>query len=395
MQSDLVRLPPGGSAIAAASIWDVLGSSDPERALRRGLMERLPSQWLSLHSSGREALRVAFGQLAASSGRGEVIIPAYCCYSIPAAAVAAGLRVRLVDVNLTGQIDLESLRRLPLESAAGLVIGNLFGVPEPMTDALELAHAAGVAVIDDAAQTLGGQSPEGPVGSRGDVGVLSFGRGKPLSALGGGALVWKRRPDPIPENLALPVAQDPAAPAQRVSALLRAAAYDLARVPAVLRVLAGIPALGIGTTVYDPDFRQGPIEGASVALAAAQLPRLDAMNHARARTARAISARLVAETRFRPVLDPADGIGIYPRLAVLAPDSAARDAALSSSGWLGLTGMYPDTLDRVPALLADLAEKADCPGAHAFCSRLLTLPTHPGLRGRRLDGLLAQLSELS
>ena len=53
MQSSLVRLPPGGSAISAASIRAVLREPDPERALRRGLMERLPSQWLSLHSSAR------------------------------------------------------------------------------------------------------------------------------------------------------------------------------------------------------------------------------------------------------------------------------------------------------------------------------------------------------
>jgi dTDP-4-amino-4,6-dideoxygalactose transaminase len=354
-------------------------------------MERLPSQWLSLHSSGREALRVAFSQLATSTGRGEVIVPAYSCYSIPAAAVAAGLRVRLVDVDLAGQIDPESLRRVPLERAAALVIGNFFGVPEPVAAALELAHEAGVRVIDDAAQSLGGRSPEGPVGSRGDVGVLSFGRSKPLSALGGGALVWKHRPDPMAEDLTLEVAEDPAAPSQRVGAMLRAAAYDLARVPAVLRALAAIPALGIGTTVYDPGFRQGPIQGASVALAAALLPQLDQMNRSRARRARAISERLVAETGFRPVVSRADEIGIYPRLALLAPHAAARDAALSSLGWLGLTGMYPNTLDRVSALLPHIAGEVGCPGAHAFCSRLLTVPTHAGMRGQRLDELVAQL----
>ena len=47
--------------------------------------------------------------------------------------------------------------------------------------------------------------------------------------------MWKRRPDLIAEDLTLEVAEDPAAPAQRVGAMLRAAAYDLARVPAVLR----------------------------------------------------------------------------------------------------------------------------------------------------------------
>jgi dTDP-4-amino-4,6-dideoxygalactose transaminase len=180
-----------------------------------------------------------------------------------------------------------------------------------------------------------------------------------------------------------------------VGAVLRAAAYDLARVPAVLRALGAIPALGIGTTVYDPGFRQGPIQGWSVALAAALLPQLDQMNQSRARIARAISERLVAETGFRSVVSKADEIGIYPRLALLAPHAAARDAALSALGWLGLTRMYPNTLDHISALRAHLAGEVGCPGAHAFCSRLVTVPTHAGLRGRRLEELVGQLRDLT
>jgi hypothetical protein len=37
---------------------------------------------------------------------------------------------------------------------------------------------------------MGGKGPDEPVGVRGDVCVLSFGRGKSLAALGGGAAAW-------------------------------------------------------------------------------------------------------------------------------------------------------------------------------------------------------------
>jgi dTDP-4-amino-4,6-dideoxygalactose transaminase len=177
--------------------------------------------------------------------------------------------------------------------------------------------------------------------------------------------------------------------------MVRAAAYDLARLPVLLRVLAAIPALGIGTTVYDPGFERGPIHGASVALAAALLAELDEMNLSRARTAAAISERLMDETGFRPVVASDDRVAIHPRLAVLAPRAETRDTALSSLGWLGVTAMYPNTLDRVADLLPQLAGEVACPGAHEFCSRLLTVPTHAGLRGRRLDELVAQLKRLS
>ncbi len=395
MRTRLVRFPPAGSPIPRATIGAVWREPDPEGALRSGLMERLSSRWLSLHCSGREALRVAFRYFADRTGRGEIVVPAYTCYSIPAAAVAAGLRVRLVDVDLAGQIDPEALRKLPLERAAALVVGNLFGVPEPTASAIELAHRAGVHVVDDAAQSLGARSCEGPVGARGDVGLLSFGRGKPLSALAGGALAWRNPPEPVDDGLALEVSDDPKATAQRVGAMFRAVAYDLARLPGILRLLVAIPALHIGATVYDPGFRRGPMGGASVVLAAALLQKLDVMNRSRERVARAIAGRLVAETGFRALVARDDEFAIYPRMGVLAPRADARDAALRGLGWLGVTGMYPGPVDRIPALAAHLADAPVCLGAREFCARLITVPTHAGLRASHVEALISELRRLS
>ena len=121
---------------------------------------------ISFHASGREALRIAFERLATATGRDEIVIPAYCCFSIPAAAVAAGLNVRLVDVDQKGRIDLASLADLPLQNAAALVVGNLFGVPEPVEPLARITREAGVHLVDDAAQTLGAECDGQPVGSR-------------------------------------------------------------------------------------------------------------------------------------------------------------------------------------------------------------------------------------
>jgi dTDP-4-amino-4,6-dideoxygalactose transaminase len=268
-----------------------------------------------------------------------------------------------------------------------MVVANLFGVPEPIEGIAERARDAGTAVIDDAAQTLGGMGPEGQVGARADIGILSFGRGKPLSALGGGALVWREAPpgDAVPDT-----AEDP----KRWAALLRAAVYDAARIPLVLRALSAVPALGIGTTVYDPAFPQGPMPGAAVVLAAALLPELDAFNRSRAQRTKALAARLNADTNFTPLLTAPGDIGIYPRLGVLAPTPAKRDAALAALRWLGATRMYPTPLQAVPALRPHLVGETDCPGAQNFCARLITLPTHAGMRARCVDELVRTLRAL-
>ena len=93
------RLPPTGDPIDAGERRLALGLADPERTLREGLRAWLAVDEVQLHASGRAALRALLAALASRSGRREVVIPAYCCLSVPAAAVAAGLRVRLVDVD--------------------------------------------------------------------------------------------------------------------------------------------------------------------------------------------------------------------------------------------------------------------------------------------------------
>jgi dTDP-4-amino-4,6-dideoxygalactose transaminase len=312
---------------------------------------------------------------------------AYTCFSVPAAAVASGLRVRLVDVTGRGQIDAKALARLPLERAAAVVVCNLFGIPELLEPVRELAHAAGALVIDDAAQALGARSHEGPVGGRGDAGILSFGRGKPLSGLGGGAIVARAWPGELPG------AYPPASAPWR--ALARATVYDVALHPLVFRALSAVPALGIGETRFDVDFRRGPIDAASLTLAAALLPELDAAARRREEQALALAQGFEERTSLVPLLTPKGAVGVYPRLFAQAPSAEGRDAALRAlaRAGAGASGFYPSALDRVPALRPQLAEPTGYPGARDLAARLLTLPTHGALRGGRLTAVMRALEK--
>jgi len=311
-----------------------------------------------------------------------VLLPAYTCYSVPAAAVAAGLRVRLVDVDHAGRLDLEALRAAPLERATALVVTNLLGVPEPVRELRAALRSADVALVDDAAQALGATSPEGPAGGRGDLGLLSFGRGKPLSGLGGGALVG-----------AAP-ASDPATP-RPAAAFARALAYDVARLPLVFRWLELVPALHVGETIFDADFARGPIDGAALCLAAAALAHFDDATRRRVERAASLAERIAAETRFAPLLPPPGATGVFPRLGLVAPSGSARDAALAELRDLGATTLYPASLDALAELRPARADASSCPGARDFAARLLTVPTHGGLRGARLERLVAALAKAS
>lgn len=379
------RLPPAGRRIGLAELAGLRERAAAPAALRAALSARLGAPSVSLHASGREALRVAFRTAAQRTGRREIVVPAYTCFSVAAAAVAAGLSVRLVDVGPEGGIDAEHLATLPLARAAAVVGCNLFGHAESLAPVAAAAREAGALLVDDAAQALGAASAEGPAGGRGDFGILSFGRGKPLSALGGGALLAK-----VPLETPAP---DPAEEGPW-RAILEALAYDVALSPRVFGWLAAVPALGIGETPFDPFFPRLGLSRARAALALAALQRLDADAARRRAAARTLAERLGAETALRPLHAGHVDAGVHPRLACLAPSRAARAAALAAldAAGAGASALYPSALNEIPGLAPHLAAAPGAlPGAAALADRLLTLPTHGGLAGPRLEATLRAL----
>jgi dTDP-4-amino-4,6-dideoxygalactose transaminase len=383
------RLPPAGRPVHVAAASRARSEGTASAEVLRFLAETLGVTRVGLYASGREATRVALGALAARTSRTEAILPAYTCWSLASAVVAAGLRVRLVDVDGRGWIDREALAALPLERAVCVVVSNLFGVPEPIEPWARAAAQAGCAVVDDAAQSFGADGPEGPIGARGALGILSFARGKPLQALGGGAAVWR---DP---QLELPSA--PGRPLRRGRALLRGLAWNLSLSSRVFPVVARLPFLGVGETRFDPGFRRGGIGGEDVVRCAAALPRFRDESRRRLEIAEGFARDLRARTGLRPLLAPPGWRGVHPRLAVLARDSATRNAALAALEELGAgaSGLYPASLDACSELRPHLAAPAACPGARALAERVLTLPTHGRLAGDHWQRALRALERVA
>jgi dTDP-4-amino-4,6-dideoxygalactose transaminase len=361
--------------------------ADLAEQLAAALRVRMGAKGVELRRSGREALRVALRTAAAHTGRDEVVLPAYTCWSVGAAAAAAGLRVRLVDVDERGAIDLVALATLPLERAACVVVCNLFGIAEPVEPVAAIAGPRGAWVVDDAAQSFGATASDGAAGGRGDLGVLSFGRGKPLQALGGGAVVWH---DVAPQA----ECDEPVRP-RPWRAWLHARAWNAALGPLVFAVLSAAPFLHVGETRFDPNFPRGPISGDALVLCAHALARCEARRECREREALALADALQARSRFVPIVPPPGTNGAFPRLALCAPDRDRRDAALQALARDGAALFYPATLDEIPALRQWLAAPPVIPGSRGLAERLFTLPAHGGLRGVRRERVLATLARLA
>ncbi|MFH1415987.1 MAG: aminotransferase class I/II-fold pyridoxal phosphate-dependent enzyme [Elusimicrobiota bacterium] len=142
-----------------------------------------------LFSSGGEALTLILKILREKTGRDEVIMPAYNPNTVYVAIREAGCKVKFCDMSLASfNMDLEKLEENTTDNTLAIIAVHLFGNPENMEAVSEIAQKKGSYVIDDFCQAFGTKIDNGNVGSFGAVSVLSFGKGKNLTASDGGAL---------------------------------------------------------------------------------------------------------------------------------------------------------------------------------------------------------------
>jgi dTDP-4-amino-4,6-dideoxygalactose transaminase len=103
--------------------------------------------------------------------------------------LAVGAFPVLADVGDNLTISAAAIEAVLSEKTKAVIVPHLFGNPADMGPILDLLHGRKIRVIDDAAQALGATIADQPVGSFGDVGILSFGSEKICFGLGGGVVV--------------------------------------------------------------------------------------------------------------------------------------------------------------------------------------------------------------
>jgi len=162
-----------------------------------GLVQQLEERLARMHgvahvltcASGTCAVELALRALKVGPGD-EVILSAYDYFGNFLSVHAVGALPVLVDVDP----DNWNLAPAPLHSAMGpktraIIVSHLHGGIVPMRAMMEIATAHQVPVIEDAAQSPGANVQGRMAGAWGDVGILSFGGSKLLTAGRGGALL--------------------------------------------------------------------------------------------------------------------------------------------------------------------------------------------------------------
>jgi len=376
-------LPPVGAHIPYSSILAALWDSVQGNAVRGN--ETLPHRLTELTglehwiftNSGRAALSsVVMALHARRPERDEVIVPAYTSYSVPAAIIRAGLKVRLCDIEAdTLGLDPTVLSQCITPRTLCVVPHHLYGLPCRMTAVSEIVRAHRLPLIEDAAQGMGIICEGRAGGAQGDAGIFSLSRGKNLPGAGGGVIgtndpemaeACRRFVRCSSRTLGLQVRE--AVETSMMAVFIRPSLYWLP---------ARLPFLKLGHSWFEPAFEVSRMSDFQCAIFSRLLPNLKVLQPLRREQAFRLRHALDGlPVRF---LWPREGDeGAFLRAPVLMPDRFTKERVLSElrHRGLGATEGYPLALSQLAALRPSLAAFGGCPTAEWISERLITLPTH-------------------
>ncbi|MDP3091172.1 MAG: DegT/DnrJ/EryC1/StrS family aminotransferase [Nitrospira sp.] len=394
-------IPPTAAPLPLGNLLRSVGSLWGGKQYRTGLLSELKAHYAVraafLVSSGKAALTVILKALAGASRRKRVIIPAYTCFSVPSAIVKAGLEVVLCDVDPnTLDFRFAELEGLLNENVLCVVSTHLFGRPADTGRVKQLCEGKGILVVEDAAQAMGGQVGDRLIGTIGDVGFFSLGRGKNMTCGTGGIILTSSAP--IAQAIGAEYASLSEAPWLEVFRnWLELLVMRIFIHPALYWLPAGLPFLGLGETKFYTDFQMFRMDEVRAHLLNGWQGRLARANQGRSSRARWLIEGLdVARKGVKPIMGEGS---LFLRLPVLVRSREAKEAVcrLSREQGAGLSPNYPATIQEIPELAGQLIDRR-YPGAQEVVDRIVTLPTHQFVSEQdrlKIDRILAVQGEVS
>jgi dTDP-4-amino-4,6-dideoxygalactose transaminase len=369
----------------------LIDGSAAKRKLERELKNYFGVKHAFLFTSGKAALTTILNALKAESSRRQVIIPAYTCFSVPSSVVKAGLELALCDVDSqTLDYDPIRLKETIGRETLAIVMPHLLGRPADIAVIRKSAREAGAFVIEDAAQAMGGKQQGQWLGTQGDVGFFSLGRGKNISAGSGGVIVTNS--DRLGETVRRVYEKLPSESVMSaILNFLTVTATTLLIHPNMYWLPAGLPFLGLGGTRFHTDFPIRRMDGIRAGLLASWRNRLEQSNKHRVHMADRVLKKL---PRHPHVVWPNHlDMGSPLRLPLLMPTIEGKVSlcSLSDAKGLGISPLYPATISKVPEL-RPLLKSTQFMGAQTLVDRLVTLPVHRFVSETDIDRIVKAIS---
>ena len=179
-------------AIYSKDFFKINGSGQEVKHFEEEWKEYMGSDYCILMTSGMAALTSALIGLGVGPGD-EVIVPAYTYIATALAVTSVGAIPVIADIDETLTLDVNDFEKKISEHTKAVIPVHIMGFPCKMDSICEVAKKHGVAVVEDACQSIGGKFGGRFLGSIGDAGAFSFNYYKVLTAGEGGALITNNK----------------------------------------------------------------------------------------------------------------------------------------------------------------------------------------------------------
>ncbi len=339
--------------------------------------------------SGTSALALALATCKLSKeniNAPEVLIPGYGCPDLIAAAIYAGVKPIIVDTDLNSPFyNVKNLSNSLTRNTIAILAVNFLGISENISaiqETLKKTNHSAIIIEDNAQWLPEGTSP--PLSC--DLSIISFGRGKPLNLLGGGALLYKKDTGLHPTKI-LPT---PFSPRSSLVDTLKIHFYNQLIKPFNYQLLARNPLLNLGQTAYHPLKSIQPLSSTKRLLIANNLE----LYRKRSR---------LLEQQYLEILRPHKNCkaltssfpkryGRLLRFPVLCHDKSTRDQLLERSNKIGLgfSAMYQTGINQIKSLPSGI-HFPNLTNSNDFAEKLLTLPLHTHVTSKHLDLIASAL----
>lgn len=355
-----------------------------------------PKHEILFTSCGKESLSLIFQALVSQYGVRALVLGAYNCPDIVTAGLKAGLEIHLMDT------DPKTLELIPSTASSMLkhkrivvVMSNLFGLPDRIARlALDGLKSSGVAeevfVIDDACQAALSRVQSDRIGGRSEAvcGVLSFGRGKALSAIGGGAIIVSKEENCIKDSLHTFLRDRPKLhwanrELKELKEIFVAQLMWMFQQPYLYSIPSHFPGLGLGSSPVHFSWPRDKLSFVQAIYIAARLRGASKLRREVQKRSKWWADALQGSSIVFPLFERnfnLDGEIIPVRFPIVFHNERGRDRAyqLLSSHGLGASKSYGMALSDFPDL-AGRVSHASIEGARTLARTLLTLPVHPGV----------------
>ena len=367
--------PPAETKTPISSLFAAIlpGESDFEKTF----CNYLQTKHCVLGNSGRALLYILLDALKRKDGdlRNEVLIPGYTCYSVAASVAKAGLKIAIYDLDpRTFAPDMDSVKANLSENTLAIISQHLFGIPSPIDELRQIAEGIGAYIIEDAAQALGGTMNGQSLGTMGDFGFYSFGRGKSLPLGGRGARIGKDAD--VLSGLDLKPGN------KGYASLMSTAVSQVMSKPSFYWIPEMLP-LGLGETIFDPNFDISAMPLVMKKFGEKSIGVLTELNTHRRHIATTYKEAFDHE-RVIPV--PDESKPVYTRFPLMAGQGPIPKELKR----LGVRRMYPKAIADEETIKPYIANhQARTPGTFEISRKLITLPTHLGIN----EGLAKEIAQ--